>query len=314
MERRNAELRKIGDVSIRAATTQRRSERLRRRVVKMGGRTGESAREGGADNEKTACPCECGRLWCGPSGGNTFGGPENAMAKNLNEGIESLRRGCGQKVEICGKCSSTRFGCSKSERCSFSSTSGSHISKNFARNFLTPLGGVAFCCYALYHSNVFGSASSNYANKDVEINSDYIEFGGISEIAKLDEIRQWPNRATSAGLASFFGFCNYYRTLILSFAHTNDSLYKALRSKVIELTKEFTAAFYKLKNLMLSEPIIRILEVKTDFVLETDESETAVGAVFKQQFEDTDLEHPVSFFNKALSESVKNYSAYELEM
>lgn len=102
--------------------------------------------------------------------------------------------------------------------------------------------------------------------------------------------------------------------LLRIFAHTNDSLYKALRSKVIELTKEFTAAFYKLKNLMLSEPIIRILEVKTDFVLETDESETAVGAVFKQQFEDTDLEHPVSFFNKALSESVKNYSAYELEM
>ena len=54
--------------------------------------------------------------------------------------------------------------------------------------------------------------------------------------------------------------------------------------------------------------------VENDFILETDASRTAVGAVLKQRFADTGLEHPVGFFSRALSGSERNYGAYELEM
>jgi hypothetical protein len=40
----------------------------------------------------------------------------------------------------------------------------------------------------------------------------------------------------------------------------------------------------------------------------------AVGAVLKQKFADTGLEHPVAFLSRSLSGTERNYSVYELEM
>ncbi len=51
-----------------------------------------------------------------------------------------------------------------------------------------------------------------------------------------------------------------------------------------------------------------------DFILETDGSLIALGAVLKQKFYDTGLEHPVGFFSRSLTGSERNYVAYELEM
>ena len=65
---------------------------------------------------------------------------------------------------------------------------------------------------------------------------------------------------------------------------------------------------------MLSAPVVRLPDVEKEFILETDGSKVAVGAVLKQQFDDTGLEHPVGFFSRALSKSKRNYSAYELDM
>ena len=39
-----------------------------------------------------------------------------------------------------------------------------------------------------------------------------------------------------------------------------------------------------------------------------------MGAVLKQRFHDTGLEHPVGFFSRALTGSERNYSAYEVEL
>ena len=51
------------------------------------------------------------------------------------------------------------------------------------------------------------------------------------EEVKLDKIKQWPKPDTGVGLASFLGFCNYYRTLVPNFADISDPLYKASKSK-----------------------------------------------------------------------------------
>lgn len=40
----------------------------------------------------------------------------------------------------------------------------------------------------------------------------------------------------------------------------------------------------------------------------------AVGAVLKQQFDDTQLKHTVAFFSRAHVQSEKNYCAYDLKI
>ena len=55
-------------------------------------------------------------------------------------------------------------------------------------------------------------------------------------------------------------------------------------------------------------------DLQLDFILETDGSRIALGAVLKQKFEDSGLEHPVGFFSRSLTGSERNYVAYEFEM
>ena len=111
-----------------------------------------------------------------------------------------------------------------------------------------------------------------------------------------------------------FGLCNYYRDLIPSFAHISDSLYKTSKADEIPWTDSLRANFEELKKQLLQPRIIRLPDPDRPFILETDGSRVAVGAVLKQKFDDTGLEHPVGFFSRALSGSERNYAAYEVEL
>ena len=79
----------------------------------------------------------------------------------------------------------------------------------------------------------------------------------LPESAKIDKIQQWPRPDTGTGLASFLGLCNYYRTLVPSFAHVSDALYKASKMKMVEWTADLSTKFEELKALMLSAPVVR---------------------------------------------------------
>ena len=134
------------------------------------------------------------------------------------------------------------------------------------------------------------------------------------EAIKLDRIRQWARPQTGIELASFLGLCNYYRALVPHFAHHTDPLYKLSRSAEIDWSPDLVDSLEQLKRCLLDRPIIQLPNPHLDFILETDASKIAVGAVLKQRFADTGLEHPVSFFSRALTTTERNYSSYELEM
>ena len=65
---------------------------------------------------------------------------------------------------------------------------------------------------------------------------------------------------------------------------------------------------------MSSERIVRIADPSQPFILQTDASSVAVGAVLLQFFEDAKRELPVAFYSRALSTSERRYSTYEKEM
>lgn len=135
------------------------------------------------------------------------------------------------------------------------------------------------------------------------------------ELAKLEKILKLPqNSEKGTKLASFQGFCNYYRDLVPDFANVSDPLYKVFRSEYIEWTPTLAASFEALKRLLIEFRIVILPDPEKEFILETDPSRVALGGVLKQRFEDTNLEHPVGFFSRALTGSERNYVAYKLEM
>ncbi|MCP6769931.1 hypothetical protein NL529_34295, partial [Klebsiella pneumoniae] len=77
-----------------------------------------------------------------------------------------------------------------------------------------------------------------------------------------------------------------YRELIPDFAHVSDPLYKISRSEVIEWTPNLSASFEALKRLLTEPRIVRLPDPDKEFILETDGSRIALGAVLKQKFDD----------------------------
>ena len=59
---------------------------------------------------------------------------------------------------------------------------------------------------------------------------------------------------------------------------------------------------------------MRLPDPERLFIFETDGSRVAVEAVLKQRFDNTGLEHPVSFFSKAFTDSERNYAAYQVKL
>ena len=124
--------------------------------------------------------------------------------------------------------------------------------------------------------------------------------------AKLDKIRQWPKPEKGIGLAAFLELCNYYRDLIPAFAHISDALYKLSKADEIPWTEALESKFKELKQQLLYPRIVRLPDPERPFILETDGSCVAVGAVLKQRLYDTGLEHPVGFFSSAFTGSERN--------
>ena len=65
----------------------------------------------------------------------------------------------------------------------------------------------------------------------------------------------------------------------------------------MEWTPELTLSYEHLKQQLLLPRIVPKPDPTRDFIWEIDGSAVALGAVLKQRFDDTRLEHPVGFFS-----------------
>ena len=138
--------------------------------------------------------------------------------------------------------------------------------------------------------------------------------GIFPDLLKLDKIKEWLRPTSGIELASFLGFCNYYRDLVPDFARLSDPLNKKTRVENLEWTSELDSTFHQLKTQMLKIALIKLPDPEGEFVLETDASKVAVGAILEQNFSSAGGEFPVAFFSRALTTTERNNSAYELEM
>ena len=103
--------------------------------------------------------------------------------------------------------------------------------------------------------------------------------------AKVLKITEWPTPRNGSELASFLGLCNYYRPLIAEFAGMADPLYKAVQVEPFEWKAELERSFASLKRALASDCVVKIPQADVTFVLETDASLMAIGAVLKQKFD-----------------------------
>jgi hypothetical protein len=92
----------------------------------------------------------------------------------------------------------------------------------------------------------------------------------------------------------------FYRNYIRDFSTIaqplTDLLQKSKPNQIVWTDNEVTA-FKALKNAMVHAPVLRNPDFHRPFILQTDASDFAIGAVLSQKFENG--EHPIAFFSQS---------------
>ena len=128
--------------------------------------------------------------------------------------------------------------------------------------------------------------------------------GGVvkPEADKIEAVRNYPRPTTKKDVRAFLGLAGYYRRFIPNFAGRAKPL-TDLTSKRCPDRVEWTAAcqstFEELKNALISTPVLHNPDFKRPFVLQTDASNIALGAVLAQ-IDDSGEEHPISYWSRKL--------------
>ena len=115
------------------------------------------------------------------------------------------------------------------------------------------------------------------------------------------------------GVQRFLGLVGYYRRFIRAFAEVAKPLYILLRKEQPWVWgDEQQRAFEELKKRMTEAPVLALPRADRDFILHTDASGQALGAVLCQ-LDDEGGEHPVAFASRVLRGAELNYGITELE-
>jgi hypothetical protein len=126
-------------------------------------------------------------------------------------------------------------------------------------------------------------------------------------------VKEFPVPTNTRQLKEFLGLAGYYRRFIPNFSKIAKQLTELLRySTPFVLNERIEEAFTTLKDLLTSEPSLRYPEFTKPFVLTTDASNEALGAIRSQGPIGRDL--PVAYISRTLNNAERNHSTTEKEL
>jgi hypothetical protein len=146
---------------------------------------------------------------------------------------------------------------------------------------------------------------------------------------KIEKVKNYPRPTTITELKGFLGLASYYRRFIKDFSKIAKSLNDLMKginyekgikqknqNKQIDITGKWKEnqeeSFQTLKEKLCSAPILVYPDFEREFILYTDASGYALGAVLSQADEDR-KERVVYYASKTLTDAERNYSVTELE-
>ena len=133
-------------------------------------------------------------------------------------------------------------------------------------------------------------------------------------VTKMEKIRDAAQPVTRKEVKSFLGLVSYYRRFVPNFSDTATPLIEAAGSggaRKVEWTEECDRAFTRLKQAFCAAPVRRLPQAQGLFVLRTDASDLALGAILLQQ-QQGEI-HPVACASRKLLGAEKKYPIVEKE-
>ena len=136
--------------------------------------------------------------------------------------------------------------------------------------------------------------------------------------AKIEKVRDWPRPTSGKECLQFAGFVNYYNRFIPNFSELAQPLY-ALGPKKVKFVwgDAQEKSFVALRDALISAPIMAYPLSHGDWILDTDASNYAIGAVLAQMQKDEngeEVERVISYGSKALQGRQQRYCTRRREL
>ena len=134
-----------------------------------------------------------------------------------------------------------------------------------------------------------------------------------TDVEKGRVVADWPVPVNLREVRSFVGLCSYYRRFVKDFATISSPLHALTRKNAsFHWSEDCQEAFEELKCALTSAPILAMPDDESTFILDTDASHSAIGAVLSQNQQG--VERVVAYASRKMSKAECNYSATRKEL
>lgn len=121
-------------------------------------------------------------------------------------------------------------------------------------------------------------------------------------------MRDWPLPTNPKELKGFLGLMGYYCQFVQGYGKITTPLTKLLKKDAILWTEEAIEVIQRLKDTMLSVPLLSLSNFGGSLILKNDASCTRLGAVLSQK------DRPIAFLSQALTKKGRQRPLYEREL
>ena len=131
---------------------------------------------------------------------------------------------------------------------------------------------------------------------------------------KIEKILQMRKPETKKELRSFLGTVGFHQKYIDKYAEKGKALTDLLKKgepNQIKWDAEYNESFQTLKTALTQKPILRLPNFEKQFVLQTDASDSGLGAVLLQEHDGVNM--PVMYISRKLNAAETSYSTIERE-
>ena len=148
---------------------------------------------------------------------------------------------------------------------------------------------------------------------------DYLGFIVGKEGLKMDPykvkaVQEWPELKNKRDIRKFIGFANFYRKFIDNYSNIVRPLTTLLSKKrTFTWGESQQQAVAKLKEAFTKAPVLVRPDYDKQFILETDASLVAMGAVLSQEQEDGSV-RPIAYWSGTFNAAERNYGVGDREL
>jgi hypothetical protein len=153
-----------------------------------------------------------------------------------------------------------------------------------------------------------------FFQKSIKVLGHVVSEDGVStDPDKTAAVRDWPRPTTVRRLRGFLGLCSYYRRFVEGFGQIAHPLHKLCEKGVqYRWTDVCQKAFEQLKEALTTAPLLAYPQIGAEFILDTDASDSSVGAVLSQKQEGE--ERVIAYMSKSMNKHEKLYCVTRKEL